>query len=256
MKGKETMQKRGGRRLPAGAAAFLSLWMAAAAGIGPAASGSFPTVTPAQVARWQEEGQIILFVDTRPQPIFDLKHARGAMNLPAFAFASKPLPRSARVVLYDAGAGSTDAEKAAAVLQSKGQPEFYVMEGGLTAWEAASLPIVVLPGPAVAPLVEPLGAEELLRVIDAGDKVTILDLRPADLYRQSRVPGAVPASTETLLEDALRGAAPADLIVVYDDGGGEGKDTAEKLRRRGLRAVKYLYGGMVAWREKNLRVER
>jgi rhodanese-related sulfurtransferase len=250
------MSTSGNGRTAARRAAAISILLAiAGAGLARAA-GAALTVTPAQVAQWQEKGETFLFVDTRPQAIFDLKHARGAMNIPAFAFASKPLPRSAKLVLYDAGAGSADAETAARSLQAKGHPEFYVLEGGLTAWEAAGLPIVVKPGEAVAPLVEPIGAEDLLRLIDGGGRVAILDLRPEDLYKQSRVPGALRASTDALVDQAVAGLDPTALVVVYDDGGGESRDRAELLRRRGLRSVKYLYGGMVAWRQKNMRVER
>lgn len=236
--------------------AALPVLLAFAAAGNPRAAQTFPTVTPAQVADWQEKGEVFLLVDTRTEAVFEIKHARGAMNLPAFAFAVKSLPRGAKVVLYDAGAGSSDSEKAAAQLQAKGHPEFYILEGGLTAWEAEGLPIVVQPGASASPLVEPVGPEDLIKLIDRGEKVSVLDLRPADLYRQSRVPGAIQASTDALLDQAVRGLKETDLIVVYDDGGGESRDTAERLRRRGLRAVKYLYGGMLAWRQKNLRVER
>ncbi|HZE88528.1 MAG TPA: rhodanese-like domain-containing protein [Verrucomicrobiae bacterium] len=241
---------RGGGRLAA--AALMSTIL----GVPAHAAGTFPTVGPAQVAGWQEKGESFLFVDTRARTLFELKHARGAINIPAFALKSKPLPRAARVVLYDGGAGSPDAPAAAAALQSAGQPEFYVLEGGLSAWEAQGLPIVVQTGPAVAPLVDPIGVEDLLRAIDAGTRVAILDIRPADLFAQSRVPGAKPASTEEQMNGALASLSPADLVVLYDDGGGEARDRAEQLRRRGFRAARYLYGGMVAWRQKNLRVER
>jgi len=220
------------------------------------AARALPTVSPAQVADWQEKGEVFLFVDTRAPAVFELKHARGAMNLPAFAFASKPLPRAAKIVLYDNGAGSPEAEKAAELLQSKGHPQFFILEGGLTAWEAENLPIVVKPGVAIAPLVDPIGSDELMKLIDTGGRVFVLDLRPADLYKQSRVPGAMQASTDALLDKAVATLAETDLIVLYDDGGGEGRDRAETLRRRGFRAVKYLYGGMIAWREKKMRVER
>jgi rhodanese-related sulfurtransferase len=195
-------------------------------------------------------------VDTRPTQVYEVKHARGAISIPAFALAARPLPRSTKVVVYDGGAGATDAETAARTLQSKGHPQFWILEGGLTAWEAQSLPIVVQPGEAKGPLVEPIGALELLRLIDAGERLIVLDLRSEDLYKQSRVPGAVSAPDDGRIERAVSGGAPADLIVLYDDGSGDAREKAETLRRRGFRAVKYLHGGMLAWRDKSLRVER
>ena len=220
------------------------------------ASGTFPKVTPAEVAAWQERGEAFLFVDARPQALFDLKHARGAINIPAFSMGSRPLPRGAKVVLYDGGAGSAEAVQAALALQAKGHPEFYLLEGGLTAWEAQSLPIVAPPGESATLFVEPVAAEDLLRLIDENEKVKILDLRAADVYRMSHVPRAISAATDESISRAVAGSSPADLIVLYDDGSGDARQKGEALRRRGFLAVKYLHGGMLAWYEKNLRVER
>jgi rhodanese-related sulfurtransferase len=227
-----------------------------AAPLGAVGAGGYPTVTPAQVAEWQERGEAFLLVDVRPSAQYDLKHARAALNIPAFAIGSKPLPGGVRVVLYDGGAGSPEAEQAARSLQAKGHAEFYVMEGGLTAWEGLALPIVAQAGPSAEPLVEPINGEDLLRLIDSGARVTIIDLRPGDQHRASRVPGAVSAPTEVQRRRATAGLQPTDLIVIYDEGDGSARKKAEDLRRQGFRAVRWLYGGMAVWRDRNLRVER
>jgi rhodanese-related sulfurtransferase len=257
---RRTMRRRISTRARAGRAAAAATALAGLLAAGAAAyaqaAASFPKVSPAEVAAWQERGESFLFVDTRPQQVYDLKHARGAICIPAFAVASKPLPRGARVVLYDAGAGAVEAEQAARVLQGRGHPEFYVMDGGLTAWEAAGLPIVAPPGEAPTPFVEPVAAEDLLRLIEAREKVLILDVRAADVYRQSHVPGAVSAPGAAQVDRAVAALGPSDLIVLYDAAEGDAQAQGERLRRRGFRAVKYLHGGMLSWYEKNLKVER
>ncbi len=216
----------------------------------------FPKVSPAQVAAWQERGEAFLFVDTRPKLQYDLRHARGAVTIPSFAIVTTPLPRGTKVVLYDGGAGSTEAEDAARALRVRGQTEFYLLEGGLTAWEGQGLPIVAPPGKSAGPLVDPIGAEELARLIAAGARLTILDVRSAAAYKEGHLPGAVSAATPALLEQAAVRQKVPDLIVVYDDGNGDARTQAEQLRRKGFRAVKYLHGGMLAWNQAKLKEEK
>ena len=214
------------------------------------AAQPFPKVSPAQVAAWQEHGERFLFIDTRPRLQYDLRHARGAVTIPAFAFASATIPRGLKLVLYDGGAGSTEADSAAGVLSARGQADFYLLDGGLTAWEAEGLPIVAPPGKSAAPLVDPIGAQALERLIAEGARLTIIDLRPAAAYREGHLPGAVSAPTPALLDRAAAAHRVSDLMVVYDDGNGDARERAEQLRRKGFRAVKYLYGGLLAWSEK------
>ncbi|HEU4400468.1 MAG TPA: rhodanese-like domain-containing protein [Candidatus Polarisedimenticolia bacterium] len=221
-----------------------------------AAAESFRKVSPAEVAAWQERGEAFLFVDVRPQGQYEMKHARGALNIPAFALSSKPLPRAAKVVLYDDGTGTAEAEGAARALRALGQPDFSILDGGLTAWEGRGLPIVTQPGRSASPLVEPIGAEDLLRLIDSGARLALLDLRGAGEFAEGRIPGARSAATPALLAQAVARLQPADLIVLYDGGGGEARDSAEQLRRKGFRAVKYLHGGTLAWIQKGLREEK
>jgi len=218
------------------------------------AAGPLPKVSPAQVAAWQERGEVFLFVDTRPKLQYDLRHARGAVTIPAFAFTTTPLPRGMKLVLYDDGAGSTEAENAASALRSRGHADFYLLDGGLTAWEAQGLPIVAPPGKSAAPLVDPIGAEALARLIAEGARLTLIDVRPAAAYRQGHLPGAVSAPTPALLEQAAAPHQVSDFMVVYDDGNGDARARAEQLRRKGFRAVKYLHGGMLAWSENKLGV--
>src|SRR5437870_4743814 len=92
------------------------------------------------------------------------------------------------------GAGSTEADSAAGVLSARGQADFYLLDGGLTAWEAEGLPIVAPPGKSAAPLVDPIGAQALERLIAEGARLTIIDLRPAAAYREGHLPGAVSAA--------------------------------------------------------------
>lgn len=95
------------------------------------------------------------------------------------------------------------------------------------------------PPPAIAP-------DHLRRLQDAGDPVVVVDLRPAEAFRQRRVRGArslplaelprrlaeIPASTRVV----LYGASPEEAAWAY-----------EALRERGYRLTLVLEGGLPAW---------
>ena len=220
------------------------------------ADQAFPQVTPAEVVAWQEKGESFLFVDTRLPQVYELKHAAGAINIPSFAVGTTSLPRDVKIVLYDAGAGSIEHVKGAQALRAKGYASFWVMKGGLTEWEAQGYPIVAPPGESLIPFVETIPVDDLVRLQENRVKVVVVDVRPRASFLQGHVPGALSASAGADVARSVSSLAPTDLIVLYDDGTGDAKDRAEQLRRKGYRAVKILYGGMLSWRENKLRVER
>ena len=84
----------------------------------------------------------------------------------------------------------------------------------------------------------------------------VVDVRPGVSFHQGHVPTALSAPVRAEVARSVSGLAPTDLIVLYDDGTGDAKDRAEELRRKGYKAVKILYGGILSWREKKLSVDR
>jgi rhodanese-related sulfurtransferase len=52
------------------------------------------------------------------------------------------------------------------------------------------LPIIALAGHGVEDTVDNLSAERVKQLMDAGEKVVFIDLRPAKEYQQNRLPGA------------------------------------------------------------------
>jgi len=217
------------------------------------AADSATPVAPASVAQWQEKEEPFLLVDVRPTQLYDMKHARGAVSIPAFVIDAKPIPKTMKVVLYDNGAGATEAGKAAEALQSKGYGSVYILTGGLTAWEALDLPIVAPPGPSPVPFVEPISAEALQRLLTQGAQLTVIDVRsaPKPGLKRARIQGARAARTAPELQSAMAGVDRTSLIVVFDDGNGDALERAEALRRQGFKSVKYLYGGTLAWDKLN-----
>lgn len=101
--------------------------------------------------------------------------------------------------------------------------------------------------------------QELRMLIEAGEPVTIIDLRhPADVAREGvRVPGALVVSPEDLRARANE-IPPDQEIVLYCSCPNEATSArvALQLRRAGIRRIRPLAGGIEAWRALQLPLER
>jgi len=221
-----------------------------------AASG-LPTVSVDDVRSWQEENDAtVILVDVRSPHRFDFKHIQGAINIPAFAIADKALPSGATIVLYDDGLSSGECERAATLLIQKGFGDVRILAGGLTEWDAEKNPVVVPTGKIGRSFIEPISSPDLDRMIGASRPMTLFDLRPAAAFGLGHLPSSQSLANHGQLRARTQGLRPTDLIVLYDDGSGAAEKQAEELRRSGFRAVRYLYGGMPAWRQEGLRTEK
>lgn len=96
-------------------------------------------VTPATVARWLDEAEVVL-VDVRETKEYDLEHIAGALLLPLSSLEAElfPVVTDKPLVLHCA-IGKRSAA-AARMLIKAGHDRVMHMEGGLTAWKSAGLP--------------------------------------------------------------------------------------------------------------------
>lgn len=211
-------------------------------------------VPPDDLRRWLDEGRDILVVDTRPRQEFERKRIGNALNLPAFAIGGRRLPRDRTLVLYDDGVGTREARQAAEKLAEAGHTNVQLLRGGLAAWEARGHPIVAPRGLTTVPLVDTIAAAQLAQARADGVPLAVIDLRTEDEYRAGHLAGAV-HGPPIHLDQVLAGVPPDQIVILYDNGSGEALQQAERLRRRGHRVVRYLYGGMPAWLEKKLPLE-
>ena len=92
-----------------------------------------------------------------------------------------------------------------------------------------------------------ISAEQLKEMLDAGDALTVLDVRSAEEYAQGHIPGAI------LLPNEQIGAEPPEAlpqkdakIIVYCRSGRRSAEAAKKLRAMGYTDVRDL-GGLSAW---------
>ncbi len=97
-------------------------------------------VSPATVAEWLDAAEVVL-VDVRETKEYDLEHIAGALLLPLSSLDADLFPAvgDKRLVLHCA-IGKRSAA-AARMLIKAGHANVMHMEGGLTAWKAAGLPI-------------------------------------------------------------------------------------------------------------------
>lgn len=105
-------------------------------------------VSPETVAQWLDEGEVML-VDVRETKEYDLEHIAGALLLPLSELDADLFPAVSgkRIVLHCA-IGKRSA--AAGRMLLKAGHDVLHMEGGLTDWKAAGLPIeeaIVAPQP-------------------------------------------------------------------------------------------------------------
>lgn len=108
-----------------------------------------------------------------------------------------------------------------------------------------------------------LPAKEVRRRLDAGDGLLLLDVRTAQEFagELGHVQGALNLPLDQLgrrLDEAGADiAAHVDApVVVVCRSGSRAHAAARMLRRRGLRDVKVMAGGMIAWRAAGLHVDR
>ncbi len=96
--------------------------------------------------------------------------------------------------------------------------------------------------------------EEVATALREGH-VVVVDVRDARAFRQGHIPGARHASPRDVLQ-AVRDLAPDTPIVVVCRSGNQSVGAARRLLRAGFTRVSSMDGGMRAWVQAGLPVER
>jgi len=213
------------------------------------------TIEPDELARIREAGEKLLLIDVRPAQQYDTGHIEGAMNLPAFGLHHPRLPAGAKIVVYDGGEGTGEAEEAWAALDAQRQ-DVRMLAGGLLRWESLDRPVVRPPGTQPLRLVRWITPEQLGRLLAQNrSDLAVLDIRERDAFSRGRIPRARQSSPRNIAQDMAQKSAPR-IVVVYGDGGEADLEAAEQLRRAGFRAVRVLYGGFPNWEARGQEVAR
>lgn len=250
------------------------------------------------------EDSRIRVIDTRPPAQFLGGHIPGAANLPA-AFLVGPsgdpasgsmlarflgrlgIDQSHTVVAVDE-AGLQGAALLIWILQHYGHDSATLLEGGITGWQAAGLPLVTSRDSRSAveyPIPHPSGIVDITmeHVLRSRELVAIVDARSAEEYgteavdgAEHHIPGAVhvewlenlrvseygyewldAASLQKVYR--LKGVTPQDEIVVYCHAGPRAAVSYVALKNAGFPNVRLYLRGWREWGEAaraNMKVEK
>lgn len=196
---------------------------------------------PTEVAERVEDGTWL--IDARPIADWAAGHPRGAVSnqlRPVFAsWLGWIVPLGAPIVLV-----IDEARVAEAVTLARRIGHDRIigrLDGGVSAWEAAGLPIDA---------VETVTGADAGRRVEAG--ATLLDVRQAAELEAARIPDAVHLE----LGEIIGGTAPdAGQVVTFCGHGERSATAASLLERRGI-GVANLVGGLPAWEQAGLPVRR
>jgi rhodanese-related sulfurtransferase len=116
-------------------------------------------------------------------------------------------------------------------------------------------PIAAAGGHGASGLVPGYRAEHVKRLMDAGERLVLVDLRPALAFRKGRLPGA----RSIPLADLARRAAEvprSGRVVLYGETIIEASEAAKLLEPQGYRNIGVLEDGFDGWVTAGLPVER
>ncbi len=208
---------------------------------GPQVLGGLPQVPPwppAAVRDWLTQGGAL--VDVRPAGAFGECHIPGAygiaLDAPLITWAGWLIPFGTPLVLM--AERPAQLEQAVRQLIRIGYDDLRgYLDGGLAAWEAASLPVESI---------RMISVDELRERLRARNASLVLDVRQDDEWDAGHIPGAVHLENGRLPYADL--PWPTDRpIVVHCQHRDRSTAGLSVLARRGFRDLTLVDGGFAAW---------
>lgn len=178
----------------------------------PVVAAGWQWIAPQRVHSMVKEGSGLWLVDVRIGSAFDQGHIEGAVNIPADLLQVRNLPKAKIIVLADDSLGLQNARKGAEILLKKGYEKVFILEGGLPAWQAESLPST---GKSEGHL-RPVMWDELAWARTNGIRIRLLDLRDKDERIKAPVEGAKELKGATL--DERLAALKVEFLPSVDKG--------------------------------------
>jgi hydroxyacylglutathione hydrolase len=217
---------------------------------GPRVLGGVPALAPlsaAEVHAAQARGAAVL--DVRRRREFTTGYIPGAyciqLSAPLITWAGWLVPFGAELVLVEDDPARR--EEAVRQLIRIGYDNLLgYLEGGLAAWVRAGYPVAQM---------RSLSVHALRERLQAGEPLTVLDVRQDDEWEGGRIPGAVHIENGRLPWMPL--SLPDDRpIAVQCASGNRSTAGLSVLARRGYRDLYTVEGGIDAWEEAGYEVER
>jgi rhodanese-related sulfurtransferase len=229
---------------------------------------SVPRISASALKAMEADGKEIAVIDPREEGVFGKAHLLYAVNLPLSRLeldVYRMIPRkTTRIVVTDGGDGIS--ERAAARLREFGYNNVAILDGGYPAWKSAGYEVfsgMSVEGKAFGewmalqyqtPTMTP---EQVQERIARGDKVLVLDSRPADEYVNMNIPGSINVPVSELVFRFFQlGVSPDTLIVVNCAGRTRSLVGTQSLINAGIpNQVVAMRGGTMAWQIAGLPLE-
>jgi hydroxyacylglutathione hydrolase len=217
---------------------------------GPRVLGGVPLLQPLgphEFRAWMERGALVL--DVRPRRVYARGHLPGAyaieLDAPLVVWAGWTIPFGAPLLLVAADAPARESAVRQLIRIGFDDLPGY-LAGGLEAWTGAGLPVATVPT---------LTAAELHTRLEAGEPLTVLDVRQDAEWDAGHIPGAVHIENGRLAWDRLP-FAPDQPVAIHCASGTRAMTGASVLARRGFTNVSQVEGGFRAWERAGFSVER
>lgn len=190
-------------------------------------------IDAAQLKTMLRDGQELALIDVREEGVFSQAHALYACSIPLSRLEidiERLVPRkTTRIVLMDEGdAAEPLSRDAAPRIAALGYGDVAVLDGGMTAWQAADYEIfsgVNVPSKAFGEFVEQtyhtphISAPDLKAKMDRGEKLVILDSRPIEEFRRMHIPTGIDSPGAELVYRVHDAAPDPDTLVVVNCAG-------------------------------------
>jgi rhodanese-related sulfurtransferase len=154
-------------------------------------------MTPQRAYSLVREGSGLWLVDVRSRAAFEERHIEGAVHIAAGTIAAKRFPRQKIIVLVDDALGLRRARESAATLLKHGLEKVYVLDGGMTGWQAEGLAVAGMRGGRIFCAVMP---DEIKWAQDNRIPLRIFDLREEGERAQGPIVQARAVEGDGLLE--------------------------------------------------------
>jgi len=228
-----------------------------------AAEEGVASITVDDFERLRARGELIYVIDARLPEEFAAGHLPGSVSVPAGQMAlvgDEVIVVNQAPVIFVSASGIR-ARIAAAVGKQIGYPNCLVLEGGVRAWQASGgaletdAPAGVTPGLDVAMArVQAVSAADLAAELASGGDIQILDVRGSGDYALEHLERSRWIARGELERQIGRYVPQRERrIVVTDDDGRRAALAAHTLSELGYQDVRFLEGGVNAWKSAGYR---
>ncbi len=185
----------------------------------------------------------VMIIDSRPSRKYDKGFVLTAVNIPDTQFEKLtdrlPEDKSTELIFYCGGVKCPLSHKSAFSAEALGYTNIKVYAEGYPAWVANGNP-------------PEISAKHLKKLIDKGEKMTLVDARPARKFKKGAIPTAVNISWTQF--DKMTDKLPADKaeLLVFYCGGYKcvlSPKSAARAGEMGYTNVALFQAGYPAWKE-------